>query len=153
MNLYEINKQILDCLDAETGEILDAERMEELLLSKDEKIENVCLWIKNLSAEAEALKAEKLAFAERQSAAERKRESLKKYVSEALAGSQFKTTKVSVSYRKSEKLEIDDVLKIPEEYLFPRLPDVDKTEIKRALKQGKEIEGVHIVENLNIQIK
>ena len=59
MNLYEIDAEILGCVDVETGEIFDVDKFEELSLTRDAKIENICLWIKNLKAQAEALKAEK----------------------------------------------------------------------------------------------
>lgn len=153
MKLYEIDKEMMECVDLETGEIIDIERLEELQLARDEKIENVCLWIKNLNAEADALKAEKLEFANRQKTAENKVESLKRYVNEALGGEKFVTTKVKVSYRKSEKVEIEDVSKIPNEYLILKEPDVDKKAVKQAIKQGEIIEGAYITENLNIQIK
>ena len=58
MTLYEIDQQLLDCIDLETGEIIDAEKLTELTMERDEKIEKVALWIKELKAEAEALKAE-----------------------------------------------------------------------------------------------
>nr|DAH95233.1 MAG TPA: hypothetical protein [Caudoviricetes sp.] len=41
MNLYEINKQILDCIDPETGEIVFLDKLEELNLKKAEKVDNV----------------------------------------------------------------------------------------------------------------
>ena len=66
MNLYEIDSEILGCVDITTGEIFDEDKFEELSLSREAKIENICLWIKNLKAEIEALKAEKDAFAKRQ---------------------------------------------------------------------------------------
>ena len=66
MNLYEIDAEIMNCVDVETGEIFDVDKFEELSLSREAKIENICLWIKNLKAEIEALKAEKDAFAKRQ---------------------------------------------------------------------------------------
>jgi FtsZ-binding cell division protein ZapB len=87
MNLYEIDSAILDCVDMETGEIFDELKFEELQLTREAKIENICLWIKNLKAEAEALKQEKDAFAQRQKATENKLESLKKYISSYLDGS------------------------------------------------------------------
>lgn len=34
MNLYEINSQILDCIDQETGEVMDIDRLEELNMGK-----------------------------------------------------------------------------------------------------------------------
>ena len=60
MNLYEINEALYGCVDEETGEIIDAEKLEALSLAFDEKVENIALWIKNLLADAAAIKAEKL---------------------------------------------------------------------------------------------
>lgn len=153
MNLYEIDSAILDCVDIETGEIFDIDRFEELALTRDVKIENICLWIKNLKAEIEALKAEKDAFAQRQKSAENKMESLKKYISGYLEGTPFESAKVKVSFRKSESVEIAEGAIIPDEYLRFKEPEVNKTELKKAVKAGLAIDGVQIVENQNIQIK
>ena len=153
MNLYEIDSAILDCVDAETGEIFDMDKFEELSLTRDAKVENICLWIKNLKAEAEALKAEKDAFAARQKAAENKMESLKRYISLYLEGTPFESAKVKVSFRKSESLEILEGAVIPDEYLRFKEPEVNKADLKVAIKDGLQLPGVSIVENQNIQIK
>jgi len=153
MNLYAIDSAILDCVDAETGEIFDMDKFEELSLTRDAKVENICLWIKNLKAEAEALKAEKDAFAARQKAAENKMESLKRYISGYLEGTSFESAKVKVSFRKSESLEILEGAVIPDEYLKFKEPEVNKTDLKKAIKEGLQLPGVSIVENQNIQIK
>jgi hypothetical protein len=153
MNLYEIDAAILECVDVETGEIFDVDKFEELSLTRDAKVENVCLWIKNLKAEAEALKVEKDAFAQRQKAAENKMESLKKYISGYLEGAKFETARVKVSFRKSESLEISEDAKIPEEFLKYKEPEVDKVGLKKALKDGMQFDGVSLVQNQNIQIK
>ena len=59
MTLFEINEQIQKAIelgfDPETGEILDASALEQLQIDRDEKIENICLYIKDLTAEAKAL--------------------------------------------------------------------------------------------------
>jgi hypothetical protein len=60
MNLYQINAEIENCIDTETGEILDIEALNNLTLEKDTKIENLACWYKNLMADVEALKAEKM---------------------------------------------------------------------------------------------
>ena len=91
MNLFEIENEIMNCWDQETGEILDSDRLDQLEMERDTKIENIALYIKNLTADAEALKAEKQSFAERQKAAENKVESLKKYLATYLAGQKFST--------------------------------------------------------------
>ena len=153
MNLYEIDAAILECVDVETGEIFDVDKFEELSLTRDAKVENVCLWIKNLKAEAEALKAEKDAFAQRQKAAENKMESLKRYISGYLEGAKFETARVKVSFRKSESLEISEDANIPEEFLKYKEPEVDKVGLKKALKDGMQFDGVSLVQNQNIQIR
>ena len=153
MNLYEIDAAILDCVDSETGEIFDIDRFEELELARDAKVESICLWIKNLKAEIEALKAEKDAFAQRQKSAENKMESLKRYISGYLEGAAFESAKVKVSFRKSEAVEILEGAVIPDEYLRFKEPEINKTALKKALKSGVSIEGVYIAENQNIQIK
>lgn len=65
-NLYEINEQILSCVDMETGEIIDADKLQDLQLAFDEKVEGIACWIKNLLSDAAAIKAEKDALAERE---------------------------------------------------------------------------------------
>ena len=153
-SLYEINQAIIDCIDMETGELIDPERLEQLTMEKDQKIENVACWIKNLTAEAAAYKAEKAAFAEREVQALKKADTLKKWLSDALAGQKFSTAKCAVSFRKSEAVMVDDVNLIPAEMLRIKTTyEPDKTAIKNAIKSGREINGCMLVENTNIQIK
>ena len=153
-SLYEINQAIMDCIDMETGELIDPERLEQLTMEKDQKIENVACWIKNLTAEAAAYKAEKAAFAEREVQALKKADTLKKWLSDALAGQKFSTAKCAVSFRKSEAVMVDDVNLIPAEMLRIKTTyEPDKTAIKNAIKSGREINGCMLVENTNIQIK
>ena len=153
MNLYEIDSEILGCVDITTGEIFDEDKFESLVMEREKKVENICLWIKNLKAEIEALKAEKDAFAKRQKTAENKMESLKRYITGYLDGTPFESAKVKVSFRKSESIEIEEGTIIPDEYLRFKEPEVNKTDLKNALKSGIHIQGVQLVENQNIQIK
>ena len=153
MTIYEIDQAIMNCVDAETGEIIDTEQLDKLQMERDTKIENVACWIKELKAEAEALKAEKMAFDERQKVADNKAESLKKWLAYALNGQAFKTTRASVSFRKSQKVEIADIYKVDENYLRYKEPEADKTAIKEALKAGKTVAGATLVENTSVIIK
>lgn len=153
MNLYEIDAEILNCVDVETGEIFDVDRFEELNLTREAKIENICLWIKNLKAEAAALKAEKEVFDNRKKAVENKMESLRKYISGYLQGTSFESTKVKVSFRKSKSLEISEGAIIPSEYLLYVEPCVDKIGLKKAIVSGLKIDGVTIEENYNMIIR
>jgi len=153
MKLYEIDSQIENLIDLETGEIADFEKFEALQMERAEKIENIALWYKNLISDAEQLKAEEKAFSERRKQAENKAESLKNYLDFALQGEPFKTTKANVTYRKSESIEIENIGFIPSQYLKVAEPTADKTAIKQAIKNGEAIKGAELVTKQNIQIK
>ena len=152
-SLYEINAEIESCVDMETGEILDIEKLEKLQIEFDEKVENIALWVKNLNAEAEAVKKEKDVLAARQKACENKAQGLKNYLSSFLNGQKFKTARVSISYRKSESVEISDVSALDPEYYKVVQPEADKTKIKNAIKNGASLAGVSLIEKQNIQIR
>ena len=153
MNLFQIDEEIMSCVDMETGEIVDTERLEQLQMDRDTKIENIACWIKNLTADVKALKAQKQAFADRQKAAENKAESLKKYLSGYLGGQKFSTDKVAISFRKTSSVNVTNIGQIPAEYLKYAEPTADKTAIKKAISAGVEITGAEIVEGQSISIK
>lgn len=160
MNLYQIDTRLQEAFEAsvdpETGEILDKEMaamFEQLQIDRDTKIENICLYIKNLKSDAAALKAEKEAFTKRQKAAEKKAESLTKYLKGYLHGQKFKTARTAVYFRKSKAVEVTDITGIPARYMTIADPEPDKNAIKNALSKGEDIPGARIVENTNMIIK
>ena len=154
MTLYEINEAILNLVDMETGEIADVEAFDALTMQKEEKLENIALYIKNLTADAKAFAEQEEIFAERKKAAQKRIESLKSYLTYALDGQKFSTTKCAVSFRKSEKIEITDEAILPKDYVTETVTiKPDKTAIKNAIKSGQEVSGAQLVENLNISIK
>lgn len=158
MKLYEIEQEILACVDLETGEIIDPEKLESLELERDRKIEGIALWVKNLDAEAKAYKEEKDSFAQKQKVAENKAKSLKEFLSHYLDGTAFKSTKVNISFRNSKAVDVfsmDELMNYDDcdSYLKYAEPTPDKTAIKNAINSGVKIPGCRIVENSNIQIK
>ena len=48
--LYDIDQEILDCVDLETGEILDSAKLDALQMERERKLEGVALWIKDLKS-------------------------------------------------------------------------------------------------------
>ena len=152
MKLYEIDQAIMGLVD-ETGEIIDIEAFDSLQMERDAKIENIALYIKDLKAEAEALKAEKIAFAERQKVAENKVESLKNYLAYALKGQAFKSTKAVVSFRKTQQVDVPDIYALDENFLRYKEPEADKTAIKEAIKAGQTVKGATLIENTSVIIK
>lgn len=157
MNLYEIKqefeKAIEECVDMETGEIINPTRLDELNMVLTDKRENVALYIKNLSAEAKAIDEEAKNLTNRKRVLNNKVEGLKKYLADNLEGHKFETAKVVVSFRKSEQLEINSIKHIPTEYLISQEPKIDKVALKKSIKQGAVINGVQIITKQNIQIK
>ena len=157
MNLYEIKqefeKAIEECVDMETGEIINPTRLDELNMVLTDKRENVALYIKNLSAEAKAIDEEAKNLTKRKRVLNNKVEGLKKYLADNLEGHKFETAKVVVSFRKSEQLEINSIEHIPTEYLISQEPKIDKVALKKSIKQGAVINGVQIITKQNIQIK
>lgn len=153
VSLYEIDQRILSLIDEETGEITDFEQLDKLQLERNIKIENIALWIKNLKSEEESYKAEKQVFEDRQRQAKQRRESLERYLSNMLNGEKFKTLRVECSFRKSQRVEVENINLLPIEFLKIADPEVDKTSIKQAIKEGKEVAGARLVDALNLQIR
>lgn len=153
MNLYEIDSAITACVDEETGEIIDLEKLSELLMERDMKIEKVALWIKNLDANATAIKAERDALDKRMKSAENKAKSLREWLKNALECKPFETAKVRISFRKSESTETDESVLDKKWCREKVIYTPDKTAIKNAIKAGQSVAGAKIVVNHNIQIK
>lgn len=153
-NLYEIDRAILGCVDPETGEIIDPELLNGLLMERTEKIENVALWVKNLESDAVAYEAEEAAFKTRKEKARNKVEKLKEWLANACDGEKFATGKCEISFRKSESVEVVDINKIPAEFIRTKTTETaDKTAIKKAIKSGQEVDGCSLVQKLNTKIQ
>ena len=152
-SLYEIDAAILACVDLETGEIIDAEQLQALQLEREQKIENVALWYKNLLSDAAQYKAEKDAFAERERAARAKADRLKAYLLDALGGDKYQSTRVSISYRNSSSVVVDDVLNLPPRFVKFKDPEPDKLAIKEAIKNGEVVNGARMESSQSIIIK
>ena len=165
MNLYDIEKTLNEFMengfekyvDTETGEFDEQgfnDELGQLELAKDEKIENIGLFIKNLSADIVELKAEEKARAERRKAKENKAEYLKNILAVSLGGKKFETAKIALGFRKSEQVKIDDENNLPKEFIKEKITlSADKTAIKKAIKSGQEVAGAELVEVQNLQIK
>ena len=111
MNLYQINAEIMNLIDYETGEITDFAALDELMMKKNDKIENVALYIKNLTAEVEAFNAEIAVLTERRDQKKKRAESLSKYLSEFMQAEgmgKFETTRCKIGFRKTSSVKIED---------------------------------------------
>ena len=162
--LYDIDQEILDCVDLETGEILDSERLDALQMEREKKLEGVALWIKDLKAEADAVKAEADKLTARKKSLDNKIESIKTWLTSALDGEKLKTARCNVYQTHGQRLAVigdeKDLIawlernaKDPRDYIRYREPELRKDEIKKALKDGKEIEYAKLEETESVVIK
>lgn len=154
MTLFELNDALRNFeleIDEETGEILNAAELDALEMQRDVKIENIALWIKNLKAEAEAVKKQKDVFYQREKALTNKAERLKEWLASNLNGEKWKSDRVVLSWRKSESVSVDD--DFSDDRFITYEPKISKSAIKEALKNGEEVTGARLVENNSLQIK
>lgn len=165
MTIYEIDKAIAACLDYDSDEVIDLEtgeimQLEALQMERTQKLENVACYIKNLTAEADAIKAEKDALAKREQNARKKMDKLKEWLANQLQGAKLATPRAAVTFRKSEKVEVLDSKAFTDwaevwhdDLLTVKPPEINKTAVKALLKTGEELPGVKLTQTQNIQIK
>ena len=162
MKLYEINEAlerlIEEAVDPETGEItIDIDALQELQMAREEKLEGLAVYYKDLMADASAIKAEIETLTSRMNIAEKKAEQIKAFLQSQLDGQPLKTSKVAISYRKSTAVEVDEkafwawegALK----YCTYSDPKISKKMIGDALKNGGCIPGCEFVERQSMTIK
>lgn len=159
MNLYEIDRAFLECIDVETGEIIDFDKMESLGFDLNENIENMALAYKNLKAESEGIKSEIANLQERKKRIDSKTEQLSAKLQTLLSGERFETSKVEIKFRKSSSVEVDDefinwaIKNDMDCYLRYKTPEVNKALLKEALSHGDTIPHAQLVSKQNISIK
>lgn len=152
--------EALDGAIDENGEIKSdvlADLLGEIAEAKETKVLNIACWIKNLEAEAEAIKLEEKRLTTRRQQATNKAESLERYLKSALTeGEKFKDARAEITWRKSSSVEIiSDIDTFTQAY--PNLCKVkvepSKTEIKKAIESGELVIGAEIVNKQNLVIK
>lgn len=162
-SLFEVDREIQACVklensenfvNVETGEVLDAEALDQLKMEIPRKLENLGRWMLNLEAEEKALADQEKRFKERKDAVKKKRESIKSYVGAFLNGKPYKCTDFEFKFRKTESVAFNgDIYKVPEDYLRYKEPELDKAKIKKALKDGVEIPGCTLEVKQSLSIK
>lgn len=158
MTLYEMTGAALNLQELLQAEEIDEQVYNDTLesLNTDEKLENVCKIIRNLESDAEAYKKEKDRLATRQKVAEnavkRLKESVLKFL-QATNKDKVQTGLFKLSLGKSEKVIVNDMDLIPEQYLNYVPAKVNLTELKKDIKSGLEIPGVEIEKNEYVLIR
>lgn len=169
MTLYEIDAQIaaLDgaaeddmLIDEETGELISvSQALDALRMEREEKLENVACWVKNLSAEADAIREEENRLIKRRKAAETKAANLKAWLLAAMTREdgttdKLKTGRVMVSVKRNPPSTVVDDELLPSTYKVAKITyQANKELIKRELLSGGEVPGAHLEYGRSVIIK
>lgn len=169
MTLYDIDAQIAALedaaeddmlIDAETGELISvSQALDALRMERDEKIENVACWVKNLSAEADAIREEENRLVKRRKAAETKAANLKSWLLAAMTREdgttdKLKTGRVMVSVKRNPPSTVVDDALLPSTYKVAKITyQPNKELIKRELLSGGEVPGAHLEYGRSVVIK
>lgn len=168
MHLYEIDQKIQEVAEKLESHLIETEgviedfhldnELQTLQIERERKLLGIGCWIKNLNAEAEALKKEEQNLNSRRKALENKAENIKKWLSMNLRHEEkIKDSRCVLGWRKSSSLfcDLEDPVRdTPAEFVHEVVSyDIPKKPITDAIKSGKEVPGYTIKTNFNIQIK
>ena len=161
-SLYKIDQDLMALLEAiaeQEGEITP-EQDEQLAINRYEletkavdysmAILQLNAWVEMADKEAKRVTAIKNAY-------KKTSETLKQRITYAMERYDIKEVKdatIKVSLRKSVQTIIDDLDQVPKQYKTIKVETTpDKTAIKKAIQEGEIIEGAHLEEKNNLQIK
>lgn len=155
-NLYDA---LMASADEETGEVdislvnALAERQEAW---EDKAVAVACVY-RSLDEDAARVGREIERLTAMKKRLERERDRVKEGLSAAftaLGVEKVKGMYADISFRASEQTVIDNADAVPEEYMTVKTTYTpNKTAIREAIKEGKEVPGAHLEQRKNIQIK
>lgn len=161
--LYQINEDLENIIEqarieAEENDGIVSDELfqaiEELGIEREQKIEGVALHVKSIDAYLDSIKKEEDRLKKLKLAASKERDGMKLFLSNALMGEKFSTTKCNIAFRRSVATIIEDENALPTKFIevkFTSSPD--KAAIKKAINAGEEVAGAYLQENKNISIK
>lgn len=160
MKLFEIDNQIRSIWDriaSNGGELTEQDilELESLEVARDEKVKAYGVIIRetmsditNVNAEIERLTKIKKTM---QNKVDWLTSNLECFMKQNEMN-EYKSLEVNISFRKSERLEIDKDMTLPKKWLVIDCKP-NKQAIKEFIQGGGKVKGCQIVEKQNIQIK
>lgn len=173
MKLYEVAesyKELFDEFDDRDdidNDVMEAyfDTLESIETEFDDKALNIAMFIKNLTSEAESIKAEKMKLEKRQKSKENKAKHLKAYLlgqMNRLGKKKIENSCVAISTRNNaESVVVSDedkliafLVKNDDDSMFKiSKPELNKTEIKKSLKEGYKIPFASLERTQSLIIK
>ena len=163
-NIYELTNELSLLWDLmENGELEDEVLIGAFDVAKEDladKLEGYCKFIKNLESDIQGLKAEEERLNARRKTMENTVTRCKEAMKFALNTAGEKkiacgTFTVSVQNNAPSVVLDEQYLEnIPEEYLVPQEPKIDKKKIKADIDAGKNLEGIaHLETGVSLRIR
>lgn len=159
--LYELTEAYQEllsmALDPETNPEALADTMEAIDGEIEVKADGYAKVMRNLEADASAIKAEIARLTERKKSIETNIDRMKRALESSMRATgktKFKTTLFSFGIQKNvPSVSILDESKIPEQFLIPQSPKIDKRAIMAALKDGEHYEWAEVVQTESLRIR
>lgn len=159
-SLYQLTDEYLQLLemaedpDVEPDVLKDT--MEAIGGEIEIKADGYAKVIRQLSADAEGISAEIERLTARKKAIEANTDRMKKSLQNAMqvtGKTKFKTQLFSFRIQKNAPSVVMDSDEIPEKYLVPQAPKVDKKGISAALKAGENLGFAHLEQSESLRIQ
>lgn len=166
MKLFEIESEIRqletameDWAAEHDGDITDFPYLDHLsgmAVERSRKLLSLACWLKERRAETKAAKEVAKAATDRAKAMEKRDDGLEDFIQRNLElGEKMKDDRAEITWRKSSAVQVDiEAENLPEPYRVTKTEySADKKALKEAIESGLEVDGVKIVNRLNLQIK
>lgn len=164
MTLYELSSEYMELLammedpDADLEVISDT--LEAIGGELEVKADGYARVMRQMDADAKAIKAEEERLYTRRKSLENRSEWLKKRLQEVMevtGKTKFKTELFSFGIQRNPAAVVIDeqyIENIPEEYLIQQDPKIDRQKIKDDLKAGKDLNGIaHLEQSESLRIR
>lgn len=161
MNLFEISNEYLAILQLAEDPDVDpevlADTMESIEADFEDKADAYAYIISTLKGDAATIDAELKRLKARKDAIEANADRLKKSLEEAMrvtGKTKFKTAMHSFGIQKNpQSVRLVEGETIPEQFLVPQEPKVDKKAILAALKSGKTFKFAELFQSEGLRIR
>lgn len=158
--LYELKNDALRLQELLEDGTIDLETFQDTLESIEfeieEKADNYAKLMKNIDSDINGYEEEEKRLADRRRALEGKVKSMKDNLESSMIAinkKKFKTDYFSFNIQKNPpSVNVLDIDKISKDY-FKVVESVDKTAIKKALKDGEIVEGAELVQTEGLRIR
>ena len=169
MKLYEVNRAIEELLlklepDPETGEVpMEFDEMlrqlDSLQMERSRILEYLAKLVLNCRSDAASLRDEEKRLSDRRHSLENREERLMKILDRECGGEKTDCGVATVNYRKTSKVEITDydraILWLQdnhEDFIRYRPAEISKADVKKLMKDGTEIPGLKLTQDLSCSL-